>query len=727
MRILLRFSAAFAAGAALMLWLELPEVLSLVLLIPALLLHRRKGACILLLGVGVGIAWTGGYQSLVAHPALELAGQTVEITGTATDYSVPTDYGIRVPAELCGGTAQAVVWLSSDQPLKPGDQFTVTASLRAAERYDQAEGIFLLAYGVGVPEYVQAEHVPPEALPRAVAHRLEESLRNAVPEDVLGYAMALTTGNREQISSLEREDLKRSGLYHLLALSGIHMTVLVGTLSGVCRGKRRRALVGIPLCVTFALVTGASPSVVRAAVMESMVLLAPLLGREQDSPTALGAALLLLTAHNPYCLFNWGMQLSFASMVGLMLLGGRVYGAMDRRIPAGPQGVRLLRRFALSSLAASAGALACTVPLMMLHFRMLSLAAPVAGLLAGWAVPWCFRGSLLTALVGLAFPEAAQALGWVLAWGFRYVQTIAALLGRLPFAALSTERMYGPVWVGLVYAVALLTVRTPRGDRRLAVPCCCAAVGLVFCLLFTMLPGRGLRMTMLDVGQGQCLIFSSGGHTVMVDCGGSYDELCGDMAAAELSAMGETRLDALILTHYDWDHTSGVGELLSRTGVSQVFLPEMESGEMEELTAEVEAAGASVCRVETRTSLTLGEGTVQIFPPNSGIDRNNGLSLLVSCGEVQVLVTGDMDEDGERELLRTQEIPAVDVLVAGHHGSRYSTGTELLERAKPSVVLISVGQNSYGHPSGEALERICRSGAAVYRSDRNGTLRLKGA
>ena len=263
----------------------------------------------------------------------------------------------------------------------------------------------------------------------------------------------------------------------------------------------------------------------------------------------------------------------------------------------------------------------------------------------------------------------------------------------------------------------------------MVIPGCCVLVGLAGCLMFTILQSYGISMTVVDVGQGQCLMLSNGTQHVMIDCGGSDGESSGDLAAWELMKIGALRLDALILTHYDRDHCNGVPELLHRITVTAIFLPDMEPEN--DLRCQIEETaemmGIEVCYVNTKVSVSFGGGTVTLLPMlDDQMGDNIGLCAVCNMEKFQALVTDDLDVAMEQLLLEEYDIPAVDILVAGHHGSASSTSQALLEAVTPKVVVISVGENSYGHPAEETLRRIKTCGAAVYRTDLYGTLTLKG-
>ena len=388
----------------------------------------------------------------------------------------------------------------------------------------------------------------------------------------------------------------------------------------------------------------------------------------------------------------------------------------------------LFHRAAGASLATTLSASVFSAPLLMAYFGMLSLVGPMANLLTGWAVTWCFRGSLLTAAAGCVLPGPARVLGWIVAWGFRYVVLVAEHLARLPFAALYARSGYVLGWVALCYGLGLLQWSTPEQQRRYPIVLCCLLLGLTASIGFSQLEDAGTVGAVLDVGQGQCLCLRSKERTILVDCGGSKGEKTGDIAADYLASLGENRVDILLLTHYASDHVNGVAELLRRTEVGLVLLPDdqPENGLREPLISAAESAGVEVRLLDSDADVTLGPWKMTVCA-GQGDGNDGGLSVLLEAGDLRFLVTGDLDAEAEWRLLRTHELPQVDVLVAGHHGAKDSTSDALLEAVRPRVVAVSVGQNSYGHPAEETIARIEARGVAVCRTDQQGTLRIKGA
>ena len=235
------------------------------------------------------------------------------------------------------------------------------------------------------------------------------------------------------------------------------------------------------------------------------------------------------------------------------------------------------------------------------------------------------------------------------------------------------------------------------------------------------------RVTVLDVGQGQCVMLQSDGRNFMVDCGGMGADSTADEAAETLLAQGITKLDGIIVTHFDKDHCEGVANLLSRMGADIVLLPVMEdvSGRVEAI---VEAADGNACRVGEITRITFGDACLTVIPSYmEKSDNESGLCVLFQTQNCAILITGDRDAFGERMLLHNVEIPDIDVLIVGHHGSRHSTSELLLEVTRPEIAMISVGaDNPHGHPADEILQRLKAFGCVVYRTDLHGTIIYRG-
>ena len=363
------------------------------------------------------------------------------------------------------------------------------------------------------------------------------------------------------------------------------------------------------------------------------------------------------------------------------------------------------------------------------YFNTLSLAGPLVNLLCLWAAGAAFVTWMAAVLASFVWLPLGTLLGLAPRLFIWYILHVAELMAGLPYHAVSFSGPYLRCWLPFAWSICALALL--RGRRRRT--CALAAVLAGAALWASVLAeeayyGRGtLQVLALDVGQGQSILLSSGGQRALVDCGGSAWCDPGQTAADQLASMGCRELDYLVLTHYDQDHINGVTALLERLPVKTLLLPDGEDpGEAENaVLASAKAHGVQIRYIQAETALSLGAAGLTVYPPlGTAGDNERGLAVLCTAGDFDLLITGDMSTATERLLLERYDLPDTEVLVAGHHGSKYSTSNALLEALTPETAIISVGSNSYGHPADETLRRLAESGAAICRTDKQGTIHL---
>ena len=754
MRKLAWFAAAFSAAAALAVH-GLPEgvlvplgVACALAALAGLALRGDRRRRVLLAGFGLaaGLLWTAAYGALFQAPARALAGYEGPVEVTVADWPQATAYGSSVLVRLHpveGWPVRTLLYLDAPAPdLRPGDGLTVQARLRGADAitgestdYYYAKGVRLIAYGEGEGETARPGRPPLWTWPAYVSKALKDRVAAAFPEEAAPLVTALLTGDRSGLSDGDYAALRRSGLAHVIAVSGLHVSFLAGLAAALLGARRRRtAVCTIALLLCFAAVVGNTPSVLRAVFMQSMLLLAPLLGREEDKPTSLCAVLMLLLLQNPYAAASVSLQLSFAAVAGIYLFSGPLTERWTARLPARPKGFWaktgcLAARFVLSSLAVSLGAIAFTTPLTAWHFQSVSLVGPLANLLCLWAVSLAFLGGLAAAVLGLFLPGPAALLALPAALPTLYVQRMADALAALPFAALSIQSVYLKLWLALVYVLLLLYLLGRGEKKRPLVPLGLGTAGLCAALVLQAASHTAGRLTVsvLDVGQGLSVALLSGGRAALVDCGGTGADNPGDTAADYFQSLGLNRIDLVVLTHYHEDHAGGIPELLERLEVGLLVLPDVEEEDplRREITALAEEKGIETLFLAEDADVTFGESALRIYAPlGSGGANEEGLSVLCTAGDFDGLITGDMNDTVEKRLIKYGSLPDLELLVAGHHGSKYATSEELLLATTPELAVISVGYNTYGHPAPETLERLAAAGCAIYRTDWSGTVTI---
>ncbi len=576
----------------------------------------------------------------------------------------------------------------------------------------------------GSPHIGTVPYIPPAHLQTYLAKALNERIHRLYEGETGALLSALLLGDQSGIDGDTREALSRTGLSHVIAVSGLHIGFLSGALSHILpRNRPFPVLLQISLLFGFAVLAGGSPGALRAAFLCAASLAAPLLRRQYDPPSGLCAALLLLLFQNPYAVMHLGLQLSFAATLGIFLISL----PLTKHCCQGLVKKRLLRR-AISLFFLSFGANLFTIPFLALYFGSLSLAATVANLLTNLLIVASFLLGMLSLLFALIVPPLAVVFAIPTDWCMRLFVFIAEEISRLPFSALSLSSVYYRVFLVFFYAVVLYALYWAlRQKIRLVIPL--FAITCTFCLSLLLTSAsyvqENLVFTALDVGQGQSLALYASGTPVLIDCGGTKE--AGHIAADYFGATGQSEIPLVILTHTDADHANGLASLISRMKVGAILASSaattQESGAAVFALAEME--NIPVYLVQECLEIPLEAGLLTVFPSLSTESTNaSSLSVLVESGEFAALITGDMPQETEALLLSDYEIPQLGVLVAGHHGASDATSGQLLSETNPMYTIISSGENNFGHPAPETIERLLANDSKILETRRLGSISL---
>lgn len=752
MRVLATIGFSFSAGvflAALLPWngWQLYAAGGVLLLALAWLFAARKQkyfrrGLLILLPLAVSLAYFAGYDHLVRQPIEDRCGAASDFTATVCDWPQATERGARVTVELEGyHRARAVLYGEAELlAARPGDTVTGTAQWQSAVHFNSddvthfnARGVYALLYGREDVRLSAGDGDALRWLPQRAGKAFREKVA-AIWDDarVSGFLTAELTGDKSAMDDGDYLAMQETGLAHLFAVSGLHCAFLV-TLLALLISRRQRLLcaVTIPLLLFYMVMVGMSPSVVRACIMQIFLLIAPLFRRGSDPLTSLAAALLVILLCNPFAAASVSLQLSFSATLGMVLLSPRLYKLLTGWYKGKCRLLRTALCFVAANLSATLSAVVFTAPLTAWYFRIFVLVAPLSSLLAVPAAGWSFMAAFVTALLGFVWLPLASLLGWI-SWALvRYILWIANGMMSWRYHAVYFTNPYLIYWLLFLYAAFIGCAATPDGKRKYLLASALSVLTLTAAIWVNRQDYQYgvLTALTLDVGQGESVILTSGGETALVDCGSSnsYKDP-GGLAADTLHSMGVRELSAVVVTHYHADHTNGLYEVLRRIPVQTIYLPDIEDeyGVRERLVSLAEEKGAQVTYVTKETADTLGDTVLTIYPPvQSGGDLNElGLTALASAGDFDLLITGDMSGSTEKKLVETYALPDIEVLVVSHHGSRYSSNIRFLKSVTPEAAVISVGDNNYGHPSEETLQRLLAVGADIWRTDQQGTIRI---
>jgi competence protein ComEC len=564
--------------------------------------------------------------------------------------------------------------------------------------------------------------------PAGVADRLRARLAGTIAPGLKGERQAVIAGvvlgEDEGLTEQLRDDFRASGLYHLLAVSGQNVALLAGgvlLLAWIAGVSRWVGEVGaLTAIVGYVVAVGWQPSVVRAGVAGILTSLAWLVARPRDRWyfLLLGAAVLL--AWNPYSLLEPGFQLSFTAVAAIFVVVPR----LGRSLEGYP-----LPRWLREVLAVSAACGLATAPIVLFHFDAVPAYAVLSNAFAAPAVGPLLGLALVTSAVGPVSASAAATLAWVNGWLAAYVAGCARVVAALPYAELSTTAAVLTLGVGALMVLAAFRLRPPRGPR-LAVLAALSALVLVGWRSWPdgnapPPPPTGLRMTVLDVGQGDSIVLQVPEGAVVVDQGPPEANV-----ARQLGRIGVRRIAMLVLTHPQRDHVGGAEQVLETHPVDTILDPalQVESSHEKDAIAAAREEGVPIVLARAGQSYHLGRLRLRVLWPEDagapGQDPNeNATVLLASYGKIDVLLPAD-SESGVTLPLRP---PPVEVLKLAHHGSADDGLARLLGLVRPDVALISCGANNdYGHPAPSTLATLeSAPGLDLYRTDEGGRITLE--
>jgi len=602
----------------------------------------------------------------------------------------------------------------------------------------------------------------------SLRNRLSQTMAEVLPEPQASLAQGIILGKRGTIPSPLRDDFTRTGTAHLLAISGLHLSIVAGILLSLgiwLFGRRRYTYIWLALGVIwlYAILTGMHPPVVRAAIMVSLFLTAELLGRQRSAITALAFAAAVMVGISPQILWTAAFQLSFLAMAGLIFIFPPLQAVGRRAINAtlGEDGLAVrIANIATDSFSVTLGAVIAVWPLIAHYFGVVSFVGPLATFLALPALPGIIIIGVLAGGLGLIALPIAYPIGW-LAWLFlSYMLLIVNGFAALPISAIEVGSVDTNLIAGYYFALAIViwlnsnrqklanlmpkatawlksgatkSVNLSKLPKRWVIPPLLVIAILVSVAAATM-PDENLHVSFLDVGEGDAILIQTPTHQdILVDGGPSPQAI--SLGLGKKLPFWDRTIDLVILTHPHADHLTGLLEVLHRYEVKQVLYPDLDydSPLYDEWLSLIEEKDIKHTIAQVGQQIDLGEGVVieVINPPNpplsdteSDID-NNGVVLRLSMGDASFLFTADIFWEAEFELIAHRADLRSTVLKVAHHGSDTSTTEEFLAVVNPQVAVISAGaEDRFGHPSDEVMERLTKivGNDKIYLTAERGTI-----
>jgi competence protein ComEC len=600
----------------------------------------------------------------------------------------------------------------------------VTGTVKSAALVEIGRGSALSEAGAAIRRFVRRE------IDRTVGPISRESA---------AVVVAILIGDRTSLDPAAIRDLQRAGTYHVIAISGGNIAIVVIAcvfgLRLACRSRRIVALVTLAVVLAYGAVVGDQASVERAVAAAAVVLGLQAAGWSAPAWRIFILAATTVVVFDPMTVIDAGAWLSFGATLGILLLA-RPIAARLRKADA--RGGRVAESV-VTLFAATIAAELALMPVSAAVFSQVSVAGLFLNFIAIPAMAAVQLSGIAAVALSTIAPGAALAAAHVAHAGVLAILDSASLLTIAPWLSWQTPPV-SPMWLLAYYGAAMLAFVARRRVRAVCGGVAALALGVI--VASPLLPARRnlaagwLRVTFLDVGQGDGIVVQfPEGQSLLVDAGGSATgfDVGTRVVRPALWALGIRRLDWLAVTHGDIDHAGGASSIVNELEPREVWegVPVLRNATMQRLRTSAQLHGGAWMRLVAGQSLEVGSASIEVLnPPAPDWERpatrnDDSIVLRLDFGDVSVMLTGDIGAAVERNLALATR-PRLRLLKAPHHGSRTSSSPALVREWLPQAVIVSVGRgNTFGHPAPDVLARYAQFGVDVFRTDRDGAIAIE--
>lgn len=596
------------------------------------------------------------------------------------------------------------------------------------------------------------------------SEELQEKIKKMLPKDISSIIIAFLLGNTELIDEQVEEDFRNSNLSHVLAISGLHITYLISiTLfsSKIFVSKRNSYIICIFLTIIYMFMTGFSPSIVRAVIMGIIFIISKVFYKFSDTWTSIALSCLCILISNPYSILNIGFQLSYGGTIGIILFQKMIL-KLIHFIFKKVSDTKIISKI-IEIISVTISAQIVVLPICIYHFNTFSIYFLITNLLVGFITEIMMGSSFIFLFLVCINENLARIFSFTVIIVIKILLYISKI-GRLPFSIIyfATPHILQIILYMITISIFMMVYylyntksatfsrikniialfkfyikhRASNTFKNVIKFC---LFGFVFTLILTINTPKDLSIHFVDVGQGDgTFIETPKGKTILIDGGGSFTYDVGkNMLLPYILDRGYTKIDFIILSHFDIDHVGAVLTIMENLEVKNIIIgKQFEKNDNYEKFLEIakrKKVNLNVVQAMQRLNIEKNLYLDILWPDEKDVItensiNNNSLVFKLVYNNFSMLFTGDIEEVAENKILsryKDTDLLKADIIKIAHHGSKTSSSESFLETVSPKIALIGVGKNNnFGHPSNQILDRLENFNTKIYRTDECGEITI---
>lgn len=577
--------------------------------------------------------------------------------------------------------------------------------------------------------------------------KIEQNLSNETSKLLSGILI----GNKSNLQKEIQEDFRNSSLSHVLAISGMHISYIMLGITFVINkmkfNKKVSKIITIFILLFFIILTGKTASVTRACFMSSYIILASLFHKKAHVLASISISLLIILIINPYLILDIGLQLSYGGTIGIVLIYPILKKLKKKKEDKSSKFKKIIHKIKdkiLDIILITISANLVIFPIVLFHYNTISFTFIISNLLISPIIGIIIILGFISVFASYIISPISKVMFLILQIFLNLLIKIAHFCAELPFS-----KVYFPtpkIYVIIIYYVFLIFIILAR-NKIIVIKKINKKIIIIFVIIIIILNlilnfiPKTFTISFIDVGQGDSMLISTPkGKKILIDGGGSRDEESFNIGKQTLIPYllnkGITKLDYILISHFDSDHVGGILSVLEELKVEKVIICEQEENENYRRFKEiVKNKKIKVYVVKKGDNVKIEENILLniLWPKDEKIKENainnNSIVAKLNYKNFSILLTGDIEKIAENEILKEYEnsnILNANILKVAHHGSKSSSINEFLEKVKPQIALIGVGEkNTFGHPNEGVLKRLENINTKIYRTDKKGEITIK--